>query len=95
MALMGIAPPNYVLVAVGFVFTVVLLSILYIINNLVSPILIVQSTSYLLTVSSTIGSIIMIVMGYAIQYLGTLGWITIGILMVISSLIYRILKITL
>jgi len=95
MALMGIAPPNYVLVAVGFVFTVVLLSILYIINNLVSPILIVQSTSYLLTVSSTIGSIIMVVMGYAIQYLGTLGWITIGILMVISSLIYRILKITL
>jgi len=95
MALMGIAPPNYVLVAVGFVFTVVLLSILYIINNLVSPILIVQSTSYLLTVSSTIGSIIMVVMGYAIQYLGTLGWITIGILIVISSLIYRILKIAL
>lgn len=94
-ALAGVAPLGYVLAVMGVLFTVILLSILYIINNLVSPILIVQSTSYLLTISSTIGSIISMLMAYALQYFGALGWVIIGALITTSSLIYKVLKIAL
>jgi len=94
-ALIGVAPLGYVLAVMGVLFTVILLSILYIINNLVSPILIVQSTSYLLTISSTIGSIISILMAYALQYFGVLGWVITGALITTSSLIYKVLKIAL
>ncbi|ADY00758.1 hypothetical protein VMUT_0547 [Vulcanisaeta moutnovskia 768-28] len=94
--LMGIAKAQtIILVIVGFTFTLILLLTLYVVNDLVSPILIAQSTSYLLTVSSIIGSIAGIVMGYAIQYFGMFGWVMIGALIILSSLIYRILKITL
>ncbi len=96
VALMGVGNTwEFVLALVGFVFTLILLLILYVVNDIVSPILIAQSTSYLLTVSSIIGSIISIITGYSIQYLGTLGWIVIGILVAVSSILYRILRITL
>ncbi len=80
---------------VGFIFTLILLLTLYLVHELVSPILIAQSTSYLFTVSSIIGSIIGVVMSYAIQYLGVLGWVMTGVLIVMSAFIYKILKITL
>ncbi|MGC8543513.1 MAG: MFS transporter [Vulcanisaeta sp.] len=96
IALIGIYQAlDYILIITGLLFTLMLLSVIYLVNNLVSPILIAQSTSYLLTVSSVIGSIIGIVMAYAVQYLGTLGWVIMGILIGVSSIIYRILKITL
>jgi len=96
IALIGIYQAlDYILIITGLLFTLMLLSVIYLVNNLVSPILIAQSTSYLLTVSSVIGSIIGIVMAYAVQYLGTLGWVIMGILISVSSIIYRILKITL
>ncbi|WP_054857129.1 hypothetical protein [Vulcanisaeta sp. JCM 16159] len=85
----------FIPVVIGFIFTVILLLTLYLVHDLVSPILIAQSTSYLFTVSSIIGSIMSMFMGYVIQYLGILGWIITGILIMTSSLIYRILKITL
>ena len=85
----------FIPVIVGFIFTLILLLTLYLVHELVSPILIAQSTSYLFTVSSIIGSIVGVALGYAVQYLGVLGWIMIGGLIMISSLIYRILKITL
>ncbi len=86
----------FIPVIVGFVFTLILLLTLYLVHELVSPILIAQSTSYLFTVSSIIGSIIGVVMSYAIQYFGgVLGWIMTGILIIMSSFIYKILKITL
>ncbi|MGC9153426.1 MAG: MFS transporter [Vulcanisaeta sp.] len=96
IALIGIYQAlDYILIITGILFTLMLLSVIYLVNNLVSPILIAQSTSYLFTVSSVIGSIIGIVMAYAVQYLGTLGWVIMGILIGVSSIIYRILKITL
>ncbi|WP_054854182.1 MFS transporter [Vulcanisaeta distributa] len=85
----------FIPVIIGFIFTVILLLTLYLVHDLVSPILIAQSTSYLFTVSSIIGSIVSMFMGYVIQYLGILGWVITGILIMTSSLIYRILKITL
>ncbi|WP_252901219.1 hypothetical protein [Vulcanisaeta sp. JCM 14467] len=93
---MGLAKAQlFILVIMGFIFTLILLLTLYLVHELVSPILIAQSTGYLFTVSSIIGSIIGVVLGYAVQYFGALGWVFIGILMVVSSLIYRMLKITL
>ncbi|BDR93429.1 hypothetical protein Vsou_25220 [Vulcanisaeta souniana JCM 11219] len=96
VALMGISNTwEFILAPVGLMFTLILLLILYMVNDLVSPILIAQSTGYLLTVSSIIGSIIGIITGYSVQYLGTLGWIVIGALFAASSIFYRILKVTL
>ncbi|MFB6470279.1 MAG: MFS transporter [Vulcanisaeta sp. AZ3] len=86
---------DYLLLVLGTIFTLVLLLVLYMVNELVSPILMVQSVTYLFTISSIIGSIIGMIMAYAIQYLGVLGWVVIGILIIISSIIYRILRITL
>ncbi|GAB6946214.1 hypothetical protein JCM16161A_03440 [Vulcanisaeta sp. JCM 16161] len=93
---MGLARAQlFIPVAIGFAFTLILLLTLYLVHELVSPILIAQSTSYLFTVSSIIGSIMGVVMGYVVQYFGVLGWVVTGVLIIISSLIYRILKITL
>ncbi len=93
---MGLAGARaFIPAIVGFVFTLILLLTLYLVHDLVSPILIAQSTGYLFTVSSIIGSIMGVVVGYAVQYLGVLGWVTIGVLIMTSSLIYRVLRITL
>ncbi|WP_069807864.1 hypothetical protein [Vulcanisaeta thermophila] len=90
------APTRELTLAIlGLIFALITLLILGVINELVNPLLTVQTISYLLTISSILGSMIGIAMGYTVDHLGPAGWVITGGLIMASSIIYRVLKITL
>jgi MFS family permease len=82
------------LVMVGALFATTYLSLASIINELVSPLLVVQVIGYLLSVSSALAPIFLYIGGLLADSLGNPRWLILGSLVIAMSLLYLRLNIT-
>jgi len=82
------------LAIIGVLFAINYLSLASIINELVSPLLVVQTMGYLLALSSSLAPIFLYLDGYLFDTLGSLRWVILGLIVMLSSLLYLRVHIT-